>query len=73
MRNYLFLSVLLLLNSCTKADDINTNKEFSIDVITEGQGEVKTTYSSLQKNSLLRINAIPDDGNGKTFWRGYVY
>jgi hypothetical protein len=62
MRRYLFLSVLLLLSTCTKVDDINTNKEFSIDIITEGQGEVKTTYSSLQINSLVKINAIPDAG-----------
>ena len=62
MRSYLFLSVLLLISSCTKVDDINTNKEFSIDIIIEGQGEVKTTYSSLQRNSLVkiktRINAL---------------
>lgn len=62
MRSYLFLSVLLLISSCTKVDDINTNKEFSIDIIIEGQGEVKTTYSSLQRNSLVKINAIPDAG-----------
>lgn len=60
MRSSLFLSVSLLFSSCTKLDDINTNKQFSIDVIVEGQGEVKTTYSSLQINSLVKIDAITD-------------
>ena len=62
MRSSYFLSVLLLFSSCTKVNDIDTDKEFSIDVIVEGQGEVKTTYFSLQINSLVKIDAITDNG-----------